>query len=268
MNNKRKHLFHLVNKSSRVFIISMFAFFFMMGFAFCLMNLKPLFFKGELLLLSFILILVNARLWYNEVITECTYSGFHTIIVQFGLQWGFILFLISEIMLFFGFFWAFFHVSLSPDISLGLIWPPIGIIYIEPLEIPLFNTLLLLLSGFSLTWVHKVITTNDIKNAIDASIITISLGSFFLLLQIMEYYESYFSFNDSVYGSVFFMLTGLHGFHVLVGVTFIGVCFIRYLNKHFTPKHHIGFLFAIWYWHFVDIIWIFLYLTVYLWSLV
>lgn len=97
-------------------------------------------------------------------------------------------------MLFFGFFWAFFHVSLSPDISLGLIWPPIGIIYIEPLEIPLFNTLLLLLSGFSLTWVHKVITTNDIKNAIDASIITISLGSFFLLLQIMEYYESYFSF--------------------------------------------------------------------------
>ncbi len=97
-------------------------------------------------------------------------------------------------MLFSGFFWGFFHVSLSPDISLGLIWPPIGIIYIEPLEIPLFNTLLLLLSGFSLTWVHKVITTNDIKNAIDASIITILLGLFFLVLQIMEYYESYFSF--------------------------------------------------------------------------
>jgi heme/copper-type cytochrome/quinol oxidase subunit 3 len=246
MNNKRKHLFHLVNRSSRVFIISMFAFFFMTGFVFCLMNIKPIFFKGELLLLSFILILVNARLWYKEVITESTYSGYHTIIVQSGLTWGFLLFLVSEIMLFFGFFWAFFHVSLSPDISLGIIWPPVGIIYIEPLQIPLFNTILLLLSGFSLTWAHKVVTTNNIKNIIDSIIITLGLGLFFLMLQITEYYESYFSFNDSVYGSVFFMLTGLHGFHVLVGVTYIAICFHRYLNKHLTPSHHIGFLFAIW----------------------
>lgn len=246
----------------------MFAFYFMTSFVFCFMNCKPIFFKGESLLLSLIFILLNAKWWYYEVITESTFSGYHTLIVQLGLQLGFILFLVSEIMLFFGFFWAFFHVSLSPDISLSVFWPPLGIIYIQPLEIPLFNTLLLLLSGFSLTWVHKVVVTNHTKSVIDGWIITIFLGTFFLILQMMEYYESPFSINDSAYGCVFFMLTGLHGFHVFVGVTFILVCLVRYLRKHFTPSHHLGLLFAIWYWHFVDIVWILLYLTVYLWSLI
>ena len=167
MVNRRKFLYHLVNRSSRAFIISFCAFFGMCGIAFCLMNLKPIFFKGDLLLLSIFFILKNVKRWYNEIITESTFSGFHTIIVQLGLKLGFILFIVSEIMLFFGFFWAFFHMSLSPDMSLGLAWPPIAIVVINPLEIPLFNTLLLLLSGFSLTWAHKALVNRLIKDVID-----------------------------------------------------------------------------------------------------
>lgn len=238
----------------------------MCGFAFCLMNLKPIYFKGDILLLSLFFLAYNIKKWYNEVITESTFSGFHTIIVQSGLKLGFILFIISEIMLFFGFFWAFFHMSLSPDMTLGLIWPPMAIIVINPLEIPLFNTLLLLLSGFSLTWVHVALVNNLAKDVFDGWIITLLLGSFFLILQIMEYYESTFSFNDSVYGCTFFMLTGLHGMHVFVGVTFLMICFFRFFNKQLPNIHHLGFLFAAWYWHFVDIVWILLFLVVYIWG--
>lgn len=266
MNNRRKHLYHLVNRSSRAFILSFFAFFAMCGMAFVLTNLNPLLFKGDLLLLAISIIIINVKRWYYEVITESTFSGYHTIIVQSGLKLGFILFIISEIMLFFGFFWAFFHMSLSPDMNLGLVWPPLAILIINPLEIPLFNTLLLLLSGFSLTWVHKALVNNLVKDVIDGWIITLMLGSFFLILQIMEYYESTYSFNDSVYGCTFYMLTGLHGFHVFVGVSFLCICFKRYLYKHFTTSHHLGFLFAAWYWHFVDIVWILLFLVVYIWG--
>jgi len=266
MGNRRKYLYHLVNRSNRAFILSFGAFFVMCGFASCLMNLESIFFKGDLFLLSILFLAKNIKKWYSEVITESTFSGFHTIIVQSGLKLGFILFIVSEIMLFFGFFWAFFHMCLSPDMVLGLSWPPIAILVINPLEIPLFNTLLLLLSGFSLTWVHKALVNNLVKDVIDGWIITIILGSFFLVLQIMEYYESTYSFNDSVYSCTFYMLTGLHGMHVFVGVTFIFICFHRYLYKHFTIIHHLGFLFAAWYWHFVDIVWILLFLVVYIWG--
>lgn len=266
MNNRRKYLYHLVNRSNRAFVLSLGAFFVMCGFAFCLMNLTPFFFKGDLFLLAILFVILNINRWYYEVITESTYSGFHTIIVQAGLKLGFILFVVSEIMLFFGFFWAFFHVSLSPDMTFGLAWPPLAILVINPLEIPLFNTLLLLLSGFSLTWVHKALVNNLTLDAIDGWIITMVLGLFFLFLQIMEYYESIYSFNDSVYGCTFYMLTGLHGMHVFAGVTFIFNCFFRYLNYNFTTIHHLGFLFAAWYWHFVDIVWILLFLIVYIWG--
>lgn len=266
MANRKKYLFHLVNRSCRPFIVSIGLFFVMSAFGFCLMNLKPIFFKGDLFLFAFIFVIYNIKKWYNEVITESTFSGFHTIIVQLGLKAGFILFIISEIMLFFGFFWAFFHVSLCPDKAIGLIWPPIGINIIEPIEIPLFNTLLLLLSGFSLTWTHIALSNKIVKDVIDSWLITLILGSFFLFLQVFEYYESSFNFNDSVYACTFYMLTGLHGFHVFAGVSFLFICFFRYINKHFNEQHHLGFLFAAWYWHFVDIVWILLFLVVYIWG--
>lgn len=266
MTNRRKYLYHLVNRSNRAFVISIGAFFVMCGLVFCFMNLQPFYFKGDLLIFALFFLSLNIKRWYYEVITESTFSGFHTIIVQSGLKLGFLLFIVSEIMLFFGFFWAFFHMALSPDMTLGLTWPPIAILVINPLDIPLFNTLLLLLSGFSLTWAHKALVNNMIKDVLDGMIITIWLGSFFLILQIMEYYESTYSFNDSVYGCTFYMLTGLHGMHVFVGVTLIYNCYKRYLCKHFTTKHHLGFLFAAWYWHFVDIVWILLFLVVYIWG--
>lgn len=230
------------------------------------MNLKPFYFKGDLFLFSLFFLAFNIKKWYNDVITESTFSGFHTIIVQSGLKLGFILFVVSEIMLFFGFFWGFFHLSLSPDNSLGLIWPPLGILVINPLDIPLFNTLLLLLSGFSLTWVHSALCNGLVKDVFDGWIITLLLGFFFLLLQIVEYFESAYCFNDGTYGCTFYMLTGLHGLHVFVGVSFLFSCLYRYLTKQFTITHHLGFLFAAWYWHFVDIVWIFLFLVLYIWG--
>jgi len=164
------------------------------------------------------------------------------------------------------FFEPFFHFALSPDMSLGLIWPPKGISPINPLGIPLYNTLLLLLSGFSLTWTHKALVNRLVIDTIDGWLITMLLGGFFLFLQVKEYYEAPFSFNDGVYGCSFYMLTGLHGMHVFAGVSFLFVCFRRYLYKHFTPNHHLGFLFAAWYWHFVDIVWILLFIIVYMWG--
>jgi len=157
---------------------------------------------------------------------------------------GFLLFLLSEVMLFFGFFWAFFHSALYPDISIGCVFPPKDIIIIPPLSIPLYNTFLLILSGFSITLVHRAIVSNFTKETIDAFFITILFGFFFLSLQAFEYYDSYFSFNDGIYACCFFMLTGLHGMHVLVGASSIVICFKRYLNREFLETHHLGFVFS------------------------
>lgn len=266
MSSRRKHLYHIVNPSSRAFFISIGAFFFMSGFGFYLMNKEPVFFKGDLCIIAIIFLALNIKRWYNEVITESTFSGFHTKIVQSGLKLGFLLFLVSEFMLFFGFFWAYFHLSLSPDFHIGVIWPPKGIVVVNSLEIPLLNTLILLLSGCSLTWSHQALVNNLVSEVLDGLIITILLGILFLCLQGMEYYESTFSYNDSAYSSIFYMLTGLHCFHVIVGVIFLTNCLYRYVNKQFTTTHHLGFLFAIWYWHFVDVVWLLLFLIVYVWG--
>lgn len=264
--NRVNHLFHLVNRSGRAFIISVGLFFFLSGLVFFFIDLQVLLFKGDLSLIGLYIILKNFKRWHYEVITEGAFSGYHTIIVQSGLKVGFILFLISEIMLFFGFFWSFFHVTLCPDTVFGMVWPPISILVIDPLQIPLFNTLLLLLSGFSLTWVHRAMVSNLSKDIFDGFLITIFFGWLFLILQLLEYYESLYSFNDSVYGCTFYILTGLHGIHVFIGVNFITIIFVRFLHGQLTPMHHLGFLFAAWYWHFVDIVWILLFLVIYIWG--
>jgi len=205
-------------------------------------------------------------LWWRDVIRESTYQGNHTLIVQKGLKLGFILFIGSEVVFFGGFFWAFFHSSLSPSILLGLVWPPINIVVLNPWGIPMLNTAILLLSGFSITWVHFGIIASRYHNVITGFIITLILAVVFTLLQISEYLNAPFNFTDSVYGSAFYSLTGLHGLHVIIGSIFIFICFIRYLKAHFTKKHHLGFEFASWYWHFVDVVWLFLYAFVYLWG--
>jgi len=207
-----------------------------------------------------------AFFWLCDIVDEATNSGYHTLVVRKGLRFGFYLFIASEVMLFFGFFWAFFHASLSPSETLGSVYPPRGISVIELWDFPAYNTLILIVSGLTVTWAHYSLSMNKMKEVMDAFCLTIFLGLFFVVLQMFEYYETAYSFSDSVYSCSFFMLTGLHGCHVIVGVSFLAVCFIRLMKRHYMLNHYTGFVFAIWYWHFVDVVWIFLFFTVYGWG--
>nr|WIF29426.1 cytochrome c oxidase subunit III [Paraechinus micropus] len=204
--------------------------------------------------------------WWRDIIREGTFQGHHTPVVQKGLRYGMILFIISEVLFFSGFFWAFYHSSLVPTTELGGYWPPAGVKPLNPLEVPLLNTAVLLASGVSVTWAHHSLLEKNRTNAIQALTITISLGLYFTLLQAMEYYEAPFTIADSVYGSTFFMATGFHGLHVIIGSTFLLICLMRQLKFHFTSNHHFGFEAAAWYWHFVDVVWLFLYVSIYWWG--
>lgn len=204
--------------------------------------------------------------WWRDVVREGTFQGHHTPTVQKGLRYGIILFIVSEVFFFAGFFWAFYHSSLAPTPELGGCWPPTGIIPLNPLEVPLLNTSVLLASGVSITWAHHSLIEGNRKHILQALFITISLGVYFTLLQASEYYETSFTISDGVYGSTFFMATGFHGLHVIIGSTFLIVCFMRQLHYHFTSNHHFGFEAAAWYWHFVDVVWLFLYVSIYWWG--
>ena len=169
-------------------------------------------------------------------------------------------------MFFFAFFWAFFASSLSPSQEIGGIWPPPGIDVLNPWEVPLLNTVILLLSGATCTWSHNAIVVGDRSSSLISLALTIFLGSFFTCLQAVEYYDANFTMSDGIYGSVFFLATGFHGFHVLIGSTFLAVCLLRLYNFHFTKQHHFGFEAAAWYWHFVDVVWLFLFVSIYWWG--
>lgn len=259
----KRHLFHILPVSPWPIFVGFGLFFLVSSITF---YMHGIWLTDYLVILSIIIIYNSFFGWGEDIIKEATFNGDHTIAVQTGLTLGFLLFILSEIMLFFGFFWAFFHTTLSPAILLGSVYPPVGLIIIPPLLFPLYNTFLLLLSGITVTWLHKAILLGSYKESIDSFFFTIILGVFFFFLQMVEYYESPFDFNSSVYGCIFFMLTGLHGFHVIAGLIYLSFSYIRLINDHFTTKHHNSLVFAIWYWHFVDIVWLFLFLTVYLYT--
>jgi heme/copper-type cytochrome/quinol oxidase subunit 3 len=221
---------------------------------------------GFTLICSFIAINLCCMAWWRDVTREATYQGHHTAIVQEGIRYGMLLFILSEVMFFFAFFWAFFHSSLSPAIEIGAIWPPYGIAVFDPWAIPLLNTIILLLSGVTVTWAHHAIVAGDRQESLLGLIFTIVLGAIFTCFQALEYTEAAFCISDGIYGSSFFMATGFHGFHVLVGSIFLGVCLYRQINYHFTKQHHFGFEAAAWYWHFVDVVWLFLFTVVYWWG--
>lgn len=222
---------------------------------------------GDLLgLCSLTLVILVMIVWWRDVIREASFQGHHTLIVQRGLKWGMLLFITSEVAFFFSFFWAFFHSSLGPAIELGAVWPPVGIQAINPFDVPLLNTAILLSSGATVTWSHHAMIAGDRKNSILGLILTVVLGLVFTALQAFEYYETTFTIADSVYGSTFFVATGFHGLHVIIGTLFLIVCFFRILQHHFTKHHHNGFEAAIWYWHFVDYVWIFLFISIYWWG--
>nr|YP_086860.1 cytochrome c oxidase subunit III [Diplometopon zarudnyi]AAT08509.1 cytochrome c oxidase subunit III [Diplometopon zarudnyi] len=222
--------------------------------------------KLSILVTGLIIMLLTMLQWWRDIVRESTYQGLHTTKVQRGLRYGMALFITSEVFFFIGFFWAFYHSSLAPTPELGGTWPPTGIMPLNPFEVPLLNTAVLLASGVTVTWAHHAIMAGARQEAIQGLTITVLLGLYFTALQAMEYYEAPFTLSDSVYGSTFFVATGFHGLHVIIGSTFLLVCLLRQLYYHFTTNHHFGFEAAAWYWHFVDVVWLFLYISIYWWG--
>ena len=220
----------------------------------------------NLFLIGLSIIILTIIQWWRDVAREGSLIGLHTSPVTLGLRWGIILFIVSEILFFVSFFWAFFHSRLSPTIELGSYWPPVGIIPFNPFQIPLLNTAILLASGVTVTWAHHSLIEKNHSQTSQGLILTIILGLYFTALQAFEYVEAPFTIADAVYGSTFFMATGFHGLHVLIGTTFLITCLLRHNLHHFSPNHHFGFEAAAWYWHFVDVVWLFLYISIYWWG--
>ncbi len=212
------------------------------------------------------LVMITMMGWWRDVVMEATVQGHHNMVVRIGLRYGMGLFIASEVMFFVAFFWAFFTASLYPTEATGFVWPPVGIEVFDPLGVPLLNTLILLTSGFTVTWAHHDIRANKMQHAVFMLAISVALGLSFTALQAFEYAEAGFGFTEGIYPSVFYVATGFHGFHVIVGTIFLAVCMVRTSKGHFKPDHHFGFEAAAWYWHFVDVVWLFLYTFIYWWG--
>jgi len=223
-------------------------------------------FGFSIFIYGLISLLCIAYCWWRDIIREGTFEGKHTSFVQRGLMIGMLLFIVSEVMFFFAFFWAFFWFSFNPNTSIGGIWPPVYIVSLEAWKIPLLNTTLLLSSGASVTWAHHAIISGSKFNGCLALSVTVILAVFFTFLQGFEYLTASFNISDGSYGSSFYMATGFHGFHVILGTCFLFVCLMRLYFDHFTREHHLGFEAAAWYWHFVDVVWLFLFISIYWWG--
>jgi len=293
------HDYHLVDPSPWPIIGSVSAFTMLIGAVFW-MNANANFFglplNGQpwIFIIGFLLVLYTMAGWWREVVKESVVRGDHTPVVKLGLRYGMILFIASEVMFFFAWFWAFFNSALfSIDVGIGH-WPPQGITPFDPWHFPLLNTLILLTSGATVTWAHHAILHNDRKGAIQGLIVTIILGASFTCVQAYEYSHATFTFGlnhaqlmmltdeqhrsltaaatggmgnlNAIYGSTFFMATGFHGLHVIIGTIFLTVCLFRAIAGHFTPNRHFGFEAAAWYWHFVDVVWLFLFACIYVWG--
>ncbi|MBT0669950.1 cytochrome c oxidase subunit 3 [Novosphingobium profundi] len=207
--------------------------------------------------------------WFGKIVHEAR-AGDHTPVVQLHQRYGMILFIASEVMFFVGWFWAFFDFSLFPSTLTDVVggqWPPKAIeAVMDPFALPLLNTLILLCSGTTVTWAHHSLIHGDREAVKKGLWATIGLGVLFSLIQGYEYWHAPFEFGKNTYGSAFYMATGFHGFHVIVGTIFLAVCLARTYKGDFTPRQHFGFEAAAWYWHFVDVVWLFLFVAVYIWG--
>ncbi len=268
-----KHDYHLVDPSPWPLLGAFAAFVLTFG---TVVYMHPDFFGGAgeaaikglgawILLPGVFLLLLTMWLWWRDVIDEATFRGDHTPVVQLGMRYGMVLFIASEVMFFVAFFWAFFNSSLAPKLA-PFTWPPEGVVPLPPFEVPAMNTMILLLSGCTVTWAHHALREGNRRAMLVGLALTIVLGLAFTSLQAYEYVHASFKFADGIYSSTFYMATGFHGFHVLVGTTFLIVCFFRARNGHFKPDHHFGFEAAAWYWHFVDVVWLFLFVSIYWWG--
>jgi cytochrome c oxidase subunit III len=215
------------------------------------------------LIIGVLCVLGTMAVWWRDVIREATFQGFHTPVVQLGLRYGMALFIASEVMFFLAFFWAFFASSLFP---VGGVWPPRGIHPFDPFEFAFLNTMILLLSGTTVTWAHHSLLGGNQRGLVQGLVVTVVLGVCFTCVQAYEYSHAAFHFSGGIYPSTFFMATGFHGFHVIIGTTFLTVCLVRAIKGHFKPDHHFGLEASAWYWHFVDVVWLFLFVCVYWWG--
>ncbi|MDA0702338.1 MAG: cytochrome c oxidase subunit 3 [Proteobacteria bacterium] len=259
--HEQKHPWHLVDPSPWPALGAISAFVLTVG--------AVLYFHGGgpwVAVAGLVLTLLTMALWWRDVIKEATFDGFHSMPVQIGLRYGMLLFIASEVMFFVAWFWAFFNASLFPPEAIGGVWPPDGIVTFDPWNLPFLNTLILLTSGVTVTWAHHALIEGNRKHMLAGLALTIGLGMIFTGVQAFEYAHAPYGFQDGIFPTTFFMATGFHGFHVIVGTIFLIVCFVRAYKGHFKPDHHFGFEAAAWYWHFVDVVWLFLFTCIYWWG--
>jgi cytochrome c oxidase subunit 3 len=258
--SSKNHPYHLVDPSPWPFVGSLAALVLTIGAVLFMHDHGPWILIAGLSFLIFTLFG-----WWKDVVCEASLNQ-HTPQVQQGFRYSMAFFILTEVMFFVAFFWAYFHASLFPTDAIGNIWPPKGIHTLDPFGLPYFNTLLLLLSGTTLTWAHFSLLEGNIKDTLTQIAYTILLGGLFLCVQFYEYYHATFAFKGGIYPSTFFMATGFHGLHVLIGTIFLVVCWFRMRRGHFTADDHFGFEAAAWYWHFVDVVWLFLFISIYWWG--
>lgn len=273
MGSHANHPYHLVNPSPWPLVMAFSAFGLAAGTV-MFMHDYP---AGHWVMIAaaFAIIYISFR-WWRDVIAEGIRDHAHTASVQTGLRFGMGLFIMSEVMFFFAFFWIFFSASLHPIVPIadfeqmwGSVvgaWPPATIEPLETWDLPFLNTLILLLSGTTVTWAHHALLTGNRKGLIQGLALTVLLGASFTSLQAFEYYHAAFGFKDGIYPSVFYMATGFHGAHVLIGTIFLTVNLVRAIKGQLSLEGHLGFEFAAWYWHFVDVVWLFLFAWVYWWG--
>jgi cytochrome c oxidase subunit 3 len=268
----RKHDYHLVDPSPWPAVGSVSAFILAVGLILSMHRSHewaPYLFGAGVIGVAYTMLA-----WWRDVVNEAEHGGFHTRVVQISHRYGMILFIASEVMFFVAWFWAYFSTALFPtDIHqvmradfIGHVWPPKGIATFNPWRVPLLNTLILLTSGATVTWAHHALLHDDRKNLKLGLILTIALGISFTCFQAFEYSHAPFHYAGHIYGATFFMATGFHGAHVIIGTIFLTVCLIRVYAGQFTSKQHLGFEFAAWYWHFVDVVWLFLFSCIYVWG--
>ncbi|MFN3700554.1 MAG: cytochrome c oxidase subunit 3 [Alphaproteobacteria bacterium] len=264
----KPHPYHIVRPSIWPLIGSLAAGVFAMGMVLYMHDVEVLGMKPGLWgpIVGVLSIMLVMFYWWKDVIYEAVVEKAHSDIAMIGMRYGMILFIASELMFFVAFFWAFFDASLFPKEAIGYVWPPKDIEIVPPFELPFLMTMILLLSGCTVTWAHHAIIEGHQKEATRALGITVFLGFFFLAFQVYEYGHVTFGFTEGIYASTFYMATGFHGFHVLIGTLFLAVCWLRSMKGHFTAERHFGFEAAAWYWHFVDVVWLFLFIAIYWWG--
>ncbi|TKT81146.1 cytochrome c oxidase subunit 3 [Aquamicrobium sp. LC103] len=277
----KHHDYHIIDPSPWPFLGSVGAFIMAFGGVCWMQDLKgnefPIFGVNLatpwIFFIGLAVVLYTMYGWWADTIKE-SLQGHHTRVVSLHLRYGMIMFIASEVMFFVAWFWAFFDASLFPNEAaqvarsefLGGQWPPAGVEVLDPFHLPLYNTVILLLSGTTVTWAHHALLHNDRKGLVWGLAITVALGVLFSFVQAYEYMTAPFEFSNSIYGATFFMATGFHGFHVIIGTIFLLVCLLRAMAGQFTPQKHFGFEAAAWYWHFVDVVWLFLFASIYVWG--